>query len=158
MKKLFILFFSLLLVACSKQDNATIKEPISENIVETKIETILEKKETKIELDNEEDKIAAKAVEMEVDWYIDEKYFSKQKIINILTKSENKKNNYSKKVIEYILQEKNPNFKEIALKHANLIFTDEDLSKDEVKKKLKEELFTNEEINYAMKNLKNFGE
>lgn len=156
MKKIFLISLILLLVACSPSNET------EESIVETKTEeteTILETKETetvaetKKELTKEE-LILADIAKAEVEYYGLEKYYSRERIFNMLTNSENTSQSFSKKIADYAIDKANIDFKKNALSTAAIYAYDNWWSFEYIESVLKnDDLFTDEEVKYAMDNL-----
>lgn len=160
MKKTFLLSLVLLLVACSPSNET------EESIVETKIEdssleteTILETKETetvsetKKELTKEE-LILADIAKAEVEYYGLEKYYSRARIFNMLTSDEKTSQSFSKKIANYAIDKANIDFKKNALSTASIYAYDNWWSFEYIESVLKnDDLFTDEEVKYAMDNL-----
>lgn len=158
MKKIFLISLILLLVACSPSNET------EESIVETKIEdSSLETEETEtiaetiIETEEEltkEELLLADIAKAEVEYYGLEKYYSRARIFNMLTNSENTSQSFSKKIADYAIDKANIDFKKNALSTAAIYAYDNWWSFEYIESVLKnDDLFTDEEVKYAMDNL-----
>lgn len=158
MKKTFLLSLVLLLVACSPSNET------EESIVETKIEeSSLETEgsetiaETIIETEEEltkEELILADIAKAEVEYYGLEKYYSRARIFNMLTNDEKTSQSFSKKIANYAIDKANIDFKKNALSTASIYAYDNWWSFEYIESVLKnDDLFTDEEVKYAMDNL-----
>ena len=158
MKKTFLLSLVLLLVACSPSNET------EESIVETKIEdSSLETEgsetiaETIIETEEEltkEELILADIAKAEVEYYGLEKYYSRARIFNMLTSDEKTSQSFSKKIANYAIDKANIDFKKNALSTASIYAYDNWWSFEYIESVLKnDDLFTDEEVKYAMDNL-----
>lgn len=158
MKKTFLLSLVLLLVACSPSNET------EESVVETKIEeSYLETEgsetiaETIIETEEEltkEELILADIAKAEVEYYGLEKYYSRARIFNMLTNDEKTSQSFSKKIANYAIDKANIDFKKNALSTASIYAYDNWWSFEYIESVLKnDDLFTDEEVKYAMDNL-----
>nr|WP_276938766.1 hypothetical protein [Helcococcus sueciensis] len=158
MKKTFLLSLVLLLVACSPSNET------EESVVETKIEeSSLETEgsetiaETIIETEEEltkEELILADIAKAEVEYYGLEKYYSRARIFNMLTSDEKTSQSFSKKIADYAIDKANIDFKKNALSTASIYAYDNWWSFEYIESVLKnDDLFTDEEVKYAMDNL-----
>lgn len=150
MKKLiFLMIFIFLLNGCSPK-------VIEHKNSNTKIQNTEKKEEKKEETPNftEKEILLLKSIKDEVIYYAKTNYYSKNRIINLLTDSNSEKV-YPLKLVEYILKNSKLDFKKNALSTASIYAYDLWYDKDKIKKELENDLFTKEEIDYAMKNLKN---
>ncbi len=158
MKKIFLLSLVLLLVACSpsneteesivetKIEESSLETEGSETIAETIIET--EEKLTKEEL------LLADIAKAEVEYYGLEKYYSRARIFNMLTSDEKTSQSFSKKIADYAIDKANIDFKKNALSTAAIYAYDNWWSFEYIESVLKnDDLFTDEEVKYAMDNL-----
>lgn len=158
MKKIFLLSLVLLLVACSpsnETEESIVETKIEESSLETEgsetiIETIIETEE---ELTKEE-LILADIAKAEVEYYGLEKYYSRARIFNMLTNDEKTSQSFSKKIANYAIDKANIDFKKNALSTASIYAYDNWWSFEYIESVLKnDDLFTDEEVQYAMDNL-----
>ena len=158
MKKIFLLSLVLLLVACSpsnKTEESIVETKIEESSLETEgsetiAETIIETEEklTKEEL------LLADIAKAEVEYYGLEKYYSRARIFNMLTSDEKTSQSFSKKIADYAIDKANIDFKKNALSTAAIYAYDNWWSFEYIESVLKnDDLFTDEEVKYAMDNL-----
>lgn len=169
MKKIFLIAIALLLVSCSPSDETqkeTIiketkgKDAIKESIIknETTIKESVHQtlsKETLEELTKDE-LILADIAKAEVEYYGLEKYYSRARIFNMLTNNADASQNISEKVANYAINKANIDFKKNALSTASIYAYDNWWDWEYIEKTLKnDDLFTKEEVKYAMDNLEN---
>lgn len=174
MKKIALIALALFLVACSPS-NETKEETLEtnkESVVETEtgsetatgagsegepgIESGSEGEsdtETVEELTSDE-LILADIAKAEVEYYGLEKYYSRARIFNMLTSEGDTAQTISEKVANYAINKANIDFKKNALSTASIYAYDNWWDWEYIEKALKEEdLFTEEEVKYAMDNL-----
>lgn len=174
MKKIALIALALFLVACSPS-NETKEETLEtnkESVVETETGSETETgagsegesgtesgsegesdTETVEELTSDE-LILADIAKAEVEYYGLEKYYSRARIFNMLTSEGDTAQTISEKVANYAINKANIDFKKNALSTASIYAYDNWWDWEYIEKALKEEdLFTEEEVKYAMDNL-----
>lgn len=98
--------------------------------------------------------ILADIAKAEVEYYGLEKYYSRARIFNMLTSEGDTAQTISEKVANYAINKANIDFKKNALSTASIYAYDNWWDWEYIEKALKEEdLFTEEEVKYAMDNL-----
>lgn len=174
MKKIALIALALFLVACSPS-NETKEETLEtnkESVVETETGSETETRagsegesgtesgsegesdtETVEELTSDE-LILADIAKAEVEYYGLEKYYSRARIFNMLTSEGDTAQTISEKVANYAINKANIDFKKNSLSTASIYAYDNWWDWEYIEKTLKEEdLFTEEEVKYAMDNL-----
>lgn len=169
MKKILLLFLTFLLVACSNSDEKfessfeneeTIESMETIEITETqeiKEETIVETEIETVDSSNyltEEELFLSEIAKAEVEYFGLEKYYSRQRIFNMLTSGEESSEIFSEKVANYSIDKVEIDFKKNALSTASIYAYDNWWSREYIEDTLRNiDLFTEEEIKYAMDNL-----
>ena len=158
MKKLFLFTLALFLVACTPNveiNIETFETDTSEEIIDETVESI---KETDSEIKEErltkDELILADIAKAEVEYYGLEKYYSRARIFNMLTSNVDTNQKISEKVANYAINKANIDFKKNALSTAAIYAYDNWWDWEYIEKTLKDDdLFTEEEVKYAMDNL-----
>lgn len=165
MKKIFLIALALLLVSCSTSNETKYEdlEKDKEIKVETGAETVSESDQSRVQTGSQsveeltkDELILADIAKAEVEYFGLEKYYSRARIFNMLTSKVENSQNISEKVANYAINKANIDFKKNALSTAAIYAYDNWWEKEYIEKTLREEdLFTEQEVKYAMDNLDN---